>query len=92
MPSTNTLYKYVSIFHGMLYDQLHTVYHESFEAKNLRGQCITQIFTKKLFPQSIKISARFSIATDIFMEKSFAEHQKTAKTAKLSWYTVLNFI
>ena len=25
-----------------------TIYHESFEAKNLRGQCITQIFTKKL--------------------------------------------
>ena len=50
-----------------------TVYHESFEAKNLRGQCITQIFTKKLsrIPIVIAISARFSIATEIFHGKKF---------------------
>ena len=47
-----------------------TVYHESFEAKNLRGQCITQ---KKLsrIPIVIAISARFSIATEIFHGKKF---------------------
>ena len=50
-----------------------TVYHESFEVKNLRGQCITQIFTKKLsrIPIVIAISARFSIATEIFHGKKF---------------------
>ena len=67
------------------WEYVNTVYHESFEAKNLRGQCITQIFTKKLsrIPIVIAISARFSIATEIFHGKSFAEQQKTAKTAKL---------
>ena len=52
---------------------VHTVYHESFGAKNLRGQCITQIFTKKLsrIPIVIAISAHFSIATEIFHGKKF---------------------
>ena len=55
-----------------------TVYHESFEAKNLRGQCITQIFTKKLswIPIVIAISARFSIATEIFSWKKVSRSTK----------------
>ena len=62
-----------------------TVYHESFEAKNLRGQCITQIFTKKLsrIPIVIAISARFSIATEIFHRKKFRRATKNPKTTKL---------
>ena len=60
----------------------HTVYHESFEAKNLRGQCITQIFTKKLsrIPIVIAISARFSIAIEIFHGKKFRGATKNRET------------
>ena len=75
----------------------HTIYHESFEAKNLRGQCITQIFTKKLsrIPIVIAISARFSIATEIFSWKKVSRSTKKPRkprnfsASKLSWYTVV---
>ena len=73
-----------------------TVYHESFEAKNLCGQCITQIFTKKLsrIPIVIAISTRFSIATEIFLWKKVLRNTKKPRKprnfsdSKLSWYTV----
>ena len=75
------------------------VYHESFEAKNLRGQCITQIFTKKLLriPIVIAISARFSIATEIFHGKKVSRSNKKPRkprnfsASKLSWYMVYSF-
>ena len=78
---------------GKLLVLLYTVYHESFEAKNLRGQCITQIFMKKLsqIPIVIAISARFSIATEIFSWKKVLRSTKKSRnfsTSKLSWYTV----